>query len=219
MGRAAFVTSVGAHALLILMVGMAANGAVGPREAKVGVVFAATVRDVVCAAPVPEVAVATEPLEVPAALVEDLAPPDNLEVSEQAPQPACPDVVVGRYEAEWPKAAAQERIVRRAAVEEPSTDPAAASPANAPPPPTAALATAGSNLPPVYPGAARRRGWQGVVTLELTCDRDGKVVAARVTASSGYEILDEAAVAAVLAWRFPGGDQVVMQDVAFRLAG
>lgn len=48
-----------------------------------------------------------------------------------------------------------------------------------------------------YPSAARRRGQQGTVKLEFSIDRSGKVVGKRLLESSGYPVLDKAALAAV----------------------
>ncbi|MGH6813513.1 MAG: TonB family protein [Methylocella sp.] len=45
-----------------------------------------------------------------------------------------------------------------------------------------------------YPEAARARGEQGTVRLGLTIDRGGHVVSARLIASSGSSILDQAAL-------------------------
>jgi periplasmic protein TonB len=45
-----------------------------------------------------------------------------------------------------------------------------------------------------YPEAARDRGEQGTVRLALTIDRGGHVVSARIIASSGSSILDQAAL-------------------------
>jgi periplasmic protein TonB len=45
-----------------------------------------------------------------------------------------------------------------------------------------------------YPEAARARGEQGTVRLALTIDRGGHVVSARLIASSGSSILDQAAL-------------------------
>ncbi|MGH6867424.1 MAG: TonB family protein [Methylocella sp.] len=45
-----------------------------------------------------------------------------------------------------------------------------------------------------YPEAARARGEQGTVRLALTIDRGGHVVSARLIASSGSPILDQAAL-------------------------
>lgn len=64
-----------------------------------------------------------------------------------------------------------------------------------PPRPSQAIRT-------VYPRAARRRGEQGVVTLELTVDEEGRVGLVTVVASSGFPDLDAAAKEAVAAAHF-----------------
>lgn len=61
------------------------------------------------------------------------------------------------------------------------------------------------NPPPEYPSLARRRRWQGTVMLEVMVSREGKVLHLRVNESSGREVLDEAALQAVSAWRFEPG--------------
>jgi len=68
------------------------------------------------------------------------------------------------------------------------------------------------NPAPKYPRIARRRGYQGTVILEVLVDRDGRVGDQRISESSGYSILDRAAMASVKGWAFvPGmrGDQKV----------
>lgn len=55
--------------------------------------------------------------------------------------------------------------------------------------------------PARYPELARRRGWEGDVLLRLSIDETGKVTKVTVERSSGYEILDGAAVAAVRTWQ------------------
>ncbi|MBW1699370.1 MAG: energy transducer TonB [Deltaproteobacteria bacterium] len=68
------------------------------------------------------------------------------------------------------------------------------------------------NPPPVYPRAARRRGLQGRVVLEVLVDTRGRVKDLKVFSSSGHSILDKAAVAAVKKWLFKPavkGDQKV----------
>lgn len=52
---------------------------------------------------------------------------------------------------------------------------------------------------PDYPSQSLRRGQAGTVVVELESDVAGRVSAARIVTSSGYEHLDEAARAAVLA--------------------
>lgn len=48
---------------------------------------------------------------------------------------------------------------------------------------------------PSYPLIARSRGWQGTVEVALSVRADGSVHGARLGRSSGYEALDDAAIA------------------------
>ncbi len=58
------------------------------------------------------------------------------------------------------------------------------------------------NSPPVYPGLARKRGYQGRVILDVLVSGEGKVNDIRINATSGYAILDRAALKAVSDWQF-----------------
>lgn len=80
------------------------------------------------------------------------------------------------------------------------------------------------NRPPNYPLLARQRGWQGLVLLRLSIGVDGAVTNVAVERSSGYEVLDAEAVAAVRTWRGTparrGGEAVPTEEtlpVRFRL--
>ena len=82
------------------------------------------------------------------------------------------------------------------------------------------------NPKPWYPRVARRRGMEGRVTLRVTVRPDGRVAAIRVQRSSGYRLLDDAALETVKTWRFvPArrGDTPVTGEVLvpirFRLRG
>jgi protein TonB len=55
---------------------------------------------------------------------------------------------------------------------------------------------------PVYPAAARTAGIEGATVLRMEVQPDGSVGAVQVVESSGFDILDEAAVAAVRKWKF-----------------
>lgn len=55
--------------------------------------------------------------------------------------------------------------------------------------------------PPAYPAFSRRMGEEGTVVLRVELDEQGEVCAARVSSSSGFARLDEAALAAVRTWR------------------
>ncbi len=46
-----------------------------------------------------------------------------------------------------------------------------------------------------YPEAARRRGAEGLVRLKLHVSGDGRLLAAKIAASSGSSLLDRAALA------------------------
>ncbi len=56
--------------------------------------------------------------------------------------------------------------------------------------------------PPAYPRVAREKGWEGEVLVRIAITADGAVRSATVERSSGYDVLDRAAVEAVLRWRF-----------------
>ncbi len=55
---------------------------------------------------------------------------------------------------------------------------------------------------PAYPEPARRRGEQGTVELRVQVLPDGRVGEVSVSKSSGFRLLDEAAVAEARTWRF-----------------
>lgn len=75
------------------------------------------------------------------------------------------------------------------------------------------------NRPPPYPDAAARRREQGLVAVVIHVGADGRATGVDVTRSSGYPVLDQAAVRAALSWRFrPAmrGAQPVPFDLPFR---
>lgn len=55
---------------------------------------------------------------------------------------------------------------------------------------------------PQYPEMAQRRGQQGTVSLEVLVLSDGRVGDVRLLVSSGYKMLDQAALKAVKRWQF-----------------
>jgi periplasmic protein TonB len=69
---------------------------------------------------------------------------------------------------------------------------------------------------PVYPDSLRRAGVEGAVTVAFIVDTDGRVSKAEVVQSSHREF-EEAAVRAVLRWRFEPGTQGG-RKVSFRMA-
>jgi len=58
------------------------------------------------------------------------------------------------------------------------------------------------NTPPQYPLIARRRGYEGSVLLEVLVKKDGRAGSIRLARSSGYEVLDRAAIKGVRTWLF-----------------
>ncbi len=80
--------------------------------------------------------------------------------------------------------------------------PPALSETSPPAPFVAARALAERNVPPVYPRVARQRGWQGTSVLEARIDVNGHVAELRVLESSGFAVLDRAALEAVRSWLF-----------------
>jgi protein TonB len=71
------------------------------------------------------------------------------------------------------------------------------------------------NRNPDYPAFARSRGLQGLVLLRVDVAPSGVALAVTVATSSGHQILDDAAVAAVRTWRFSPATQAGMPVAAF----
>ena len=134
-------------------------------------------------------------LREPAGLPETLSPEIDLARAEldrrssrpeAAPAPAMPRPQTAHAER---SATRPPQLATRAQPPEvPGTDPTR--------PPTFA-----GNPPPRYPEAARQRGWQGTVLLKLNVNEAGEVARVEVARSSGYPVLDGAAVIAVRRWR------------------
>jgi len=77
-------------------------------------------------------------------------------------------------------------------------------------------ATSLHNPAPAYPDEARRRGIEGVVTLEVDVTPEGAAQDVTVMHSSGYALLDKAAHDTIRYWRFvPArrGDEIVEAKV------
>jgi protein TonB len=128
----------------------------------------------------------SEPVPTPEPVSEEPQPPKTEEIlttnqSEQvvAPQPT-PE----------PK-----RIEKKPAPQRP-TPVAAARTANVPQPVVI------RNTPPMYPETARRAGWEGRVTVRVEVSADGLPMSVALEKSSGYGVLDQAALRAVKGWRF-----------------
>lgn len=63
------------------------------------------------------------------------------------------------------------------------------------------------NAKPVYPKIARKRGWQGVVELDVRVAEDGSAERVTLHKSSGYAVLDKSAIKAARGWIFFPGKQ------------
>ena len=57
-------------------------------------------------------------------------------------------------------------------------------------------------VPAIYPRIAKKEGWEGTVTLLVVVDVKGKPAEITVDKSSGYKVLDNAAIHAVRKWIF-----------------
>lgn len=80
------------------------------------------------------------------------------------------------------------------------------------------------NPPPDYPSVARRRGYEGRTVLRVEVLENGNVGQVDIAASSGFEVLDKAALVSVKDWTFVAGTragkkmrQWVMVPVKFSL--
>jgi len=104
--------------------------------------------------------------------------------------------------------------------EEPKELPIVEEPLPAPTPPTetATLVKAHRKLgfckPPRYPKRAVARGWEGLVVIEVQVSATGAVKGARITTSSGHDILDTAALKAVLGWIFEPARRAEVTEAA-----
>jgi len=58
------------------------------------------------------------------------------------------------------------------------------------------------NQKPIYPRAARIKGYEGTVYLRISLSSEGKVVKSIIEKSSGFAILDKAALKVSLKWYF-----------------
>lgn len=73
--------------------------------------------------------------------------------------------------------------------------------------PSRAPVVATGNKPPRYPEECRRKREQGTVLVHAVIEPDGSVSSVQVVRSSGYDLLDKAAVEAVRTWRFISATQ------------
>lgn len=133
---------------------------------------------------------APQPIAIP-----DPTPAPNAPTGVVAPQPPAPPVAAPVQAAPAPAPAPAPRV------ELPSSD-----------------ADYLQNPRPVYPPVSKRLGEQGKVVLRVLIGADGSAKQAQIRQSSGYERLDQAALATVLKWRYvPGKRGGVPEDMWFNV--
>ena len=154
------------------------------------------------AAPAPPV---VEP-PPPAPVVTPPPPPPPPVVDELAAKPAPKPVPKPKPK---PKPAPAPKPVAKPVakpVEAPPAPPVAApappAPAPAPVTPPSASAAYLKNPAPEYPQMAQRRNWEGTVLLRVEVLASGKPGQIQIQKSSGRQMLDDAALAAVKRWSF-----------------
>ncbi len=143
------------------------------------------------AAPVRQPAVKrTEPLPPPPlpVAIADTAPAPTAPAGVMAPQPAAPPVAA----------------------------PVAVAPAAPPAPPRVELPSSDAdylqNPKPAYPPISKRLGEQGKVVVRVLIGVDGTAQRAEIRQSSGYDRLDQAALATVQRWRYVPGKRGGMAE-------
>jgi protein TonB len=62
--------------------------------------------------------------------------------------------------------------------------------------------TSGANMQPPYPAAAVANAEQGTVAVDVLVDKSGKAWDPKLARSSGFDDLDNAAIAAALTWKY-----------------
>ena len=91
----------------------------------------------------------------------------------------------------------------------PIAAPVAAAPAAPPAPPSVQLPSSDAeylqNPKPPYPPVSRRLNEQGKTTVRVLIGMDGQPQRAEIARSSGFERLDQAAMATVMRWRYVPG--------------
>jgi protein TonB len=179
--------------------------------------------------PAPQPAPAPEPIIAPAPEVAEIQPapqPAPVEpIILPKPKPAPPPIAAAAAREPSPRTTAAHQPEGVAPVQEARLEPSA--PASLPPPTVTVVPPSpigGSMAKPAYPPEAMRRRLQGTVLLHIDVAASGVPTAAVVVRSSGYPLLDDAAVAGVLKWRFNpasrGGQAVasaIDHAVEFRL--
>jgi protein TonB len=58
------------------------------------------------------------------------------------------------------------------------------------------------NSAPIYPDIARKKGWAGTLILQANISAQGSVESLKILQSTGHDVLDQSAIAAVRQWHF-----------------
>ncbi len=167
-------------------------------------------------APPPEIPVATEPeppVPEPTATPEFVSEPLAAETPPPTPIPEPTPEVVKAPEPEMPRTLpskpplSEAKPKAAARISKPATPVTSGSPNGTGKTPAAkAGPTLGvrvrSNPAPAYPSASRRAQQEGTVTVEVQVSAAGLPLNVALASSSGFPALDQAALAAVLRWRF-----------------
>ena len=120
---------------------------------------------------------------------------------EPLPQPAAATPEPAPVVAATPAAAAPETAIEATSVAARPAAPAAAPRIELPSSDAAYL----NNPKPAYPALSRRLGEQGKVVVRVLIGLDGRAQQAEIRSSSGYDRLDQAALATVRSWRYVPG--------------
>lgn len=136
--------------------------------------------------PVTEPDVDKSDIELPEALIESLPPPKASPMQDLVPDSMPPQMADDEQNESTPEPPSPlvEQSVETAQQQEERAE-------------VVSVPSATGRIVPVYPRHARRKGHEGVVTVEISVGADGKVDDVSVAASSGHPELDDAAVAAV----------------------
>lgn len=128
--------------------------------------------------------------------------PRAVQKTAPAPQP----IAVATPE---PAAAAPTGVTKPQPAAPAAAAPATAGPPSPPAPPKIELPSSDAaylnNPKPPYPALSKRLGEQGKVVVRVLIGVDGTAQQAEIRTSSGYDRLDQAALATVLKWRYVPG--------------
>lgn len=171
---------------------------------------------------VPPVAIEVVAPAKPAPVIAPPATPPTVQPVKPPPKPAPPRMPKSESPKPRASAAPATQAVEHAATQPPNTVPATSesalpAPAAAAAPVPAPSAPAPSepaltppignaaylhNPAPRYPERAQEEGWEGRVVLRVFVDANGHPASVDIRRSSGHDVLDNAALAAVRRWTF-----------------